>query len=277
MDEAVHEGLDSLLISGGEPTIHRDIIGIVKEASARFRRVSIASNGIRFAKRDFLHEILEAGLNEINIPLYSLREEIFDWLVQHRGAFKSVMRGIKNVFDAKREFEFQVYLKLLIMKPNYKENPRIARWIMKNYPNVKAISISGLRVGEKACRRREELYVPFNVAKPYITKTIREIPFDKLLIYDYVPLCSIDSQLVFELIESGKLKKHDDTVRLARPDLMTFELREPYHCEPCCLECDVEEYCPKVHFKNAEKLGYDKQLKALVYDGKKKSMLKVKG
>ncbi len=64
--------------SGGEPTIHPDLVKIIAAAKERkFAQVQIATNGIEFAKKyDKLKACAEAGLNTIYLQFDGLNDEI---------------------------------------------------------------------------------------------------------------------------------------------------------------------------------------------------------
>lgn len=59
------------------------------------------------------------------------------------------------------------------MKPNYQENPDIVQMIKDEFPEPDSICVAGLRVGEKAFKRKEEFFVPYDIARPYTTETVR--------------------------------------------------------------------------------------------------------
>nr|WP_165927936.1 radical SAM protein [Rhizobium sp. BK376] len=89
-------GVFSLLLSGGEPTIHRGFIELAKMAAASVPEVMINSNGIRLARLDYakrLHEVAPASL--VAISLDSADTKTND---QHRGAGGiSAVNAIENL------------------------------------------------------------------------------------------------------------------------------------------------------------------------------------
>lgn len=262
MDEALLRGYKTLLINGGEPTIHKDILNIIKEGANRFENVLIASNGIKLSNFDFALKLVQSGINGIGIPLYSANSEKFNYLVKNKNAFVNVIKGISNLFELKNNLDFDIMLKILVMKPNYKENPDIVRMIKDEFPEPHSISISGLRVGEKAFKRKEELFVPYNIARSYTTETVKLIQPYKFS-FDFLPLCALEDNFVKHLIASKLLNNKYRSYNLKRPDGGKSEGPQPYHYEECCFNCDVFELCTKVHKKNAQFLSYGMQLKSI--------------
>lgn len=51
--------------------------------------------------------------------------------------------------------------------------------------------------------------------------------------------------------------------RIKRPDGYQEDRRQPSYYESSCMQCDVYDFCSKVHAKNAECLGYASQLRPL--------------
>ncbi|MGN8139186.1 radical SAM/SPASM domain-containing protein [Paraburkholderia sp. 22099] len=62
----MHEiGVFSLLLSGGEPTLHRDFLKITTAASRSVRSLVINTNGIRFSREKFCAEFVDAAPNAL--------------------------------------------------------------------------------------------------------------------------------------------------------------------------------------------------------------------
>ncbi|KAK6760606.1 hypothetical protein RB195_021898 [Necator americanus] len=86
-------GIDKIRLTGGEPTIRRDIVEIVE----RIRNIDgivdigLTSNGIVLAKK--LRQLKEAGLTKVNISLDTLVDHKFT-LMTRRNGFAKVMKSI---------------------------------------------------------------------------------------------------------------------------------------------------------------------------------------
>jgi len=262
MDRERKNDTHALLINGGEPTIHKDILQIIRAGKARFDSVFMASNGIRFADNDFALAAKLAGLDGVGTPIYSTSAQKFDYLVQHPGAYEQVIKGLHNLFTIKQKYGLSIMLKVLVMKPNYMENPDIVSMIRAEFPETDQIGVAGLRVGAKAFSRVDELFIPYNVARPYTTEAIRRI-LPKPLSLDFLPLCGIDSNLVLDLIKQGWITGDQRFARLERPDGYRKQGVEPFHEEHACSECYVYGYCSKIHTKHSQELGYKQQLHAI--------------
>lgn len=96
--EAYKNGYTRLILSGGEPTIHPDIIKLIEFAKRTgFEWIQIISNGRMFAYSEFTSKIISAGLNEVTISFHSHKEEIADKLTDIKGSYKQTLSGIENL------------------------------------------------------------------------------------------------------------------------------------------------------------------------------------
>ena len=90
-------GIPVIALSGGEPTIHPDFIPIVEEGARRGIYMSVATNGIRFAKEEFARRAIQAGLRYVEISLDSVDSRKHDEFRGVKGAWEKAVKGIENV------------------------------------------------------------------------------------------------------------------------------------------------------------------------------------
>eukprot|EP00158_Paraphelidium_tribonemae_P006511 Partr_v1_DN27859_c2_g1_i2_m22788 putative molybdenum cofactor len=92
----VKSGVKKIRLTGGEPTIRKDIVEIVARLSSLkcegLDSIGITTNGIALDRK--LQALSDAGLNSINFSLDTLDEHKFT-LITRRPGFKSVMKSIK--------------------------------------------------------------------------------------------------------------------------------------------------------------------------------------
>jgi uncharacterized radical SAM superfamily Fe-S cluster-containing enzyme len=63
-------------LSGGEPTLRRDICEIIKIVKSYGKKCRMATNGLKLTDRDFVSRLKEAGLDAIFLSLYGTNKEI---------------------------------------------------------------------------------------------------------------------------------------------------------------------------------------------------------
>jgi radical SAM protein with 4Fe4S-binding SPASM domain len=92
----LHEaGVPHLILTGGEATLHPDLLEIIRYADGLGHIVGMNSNGRRLAHRPFVDDLVAAGLNHMQITLASSRPELHDAINGVR-CFHQTVRGIEN-------------------------------------------------------------------------------------------------------------------------------------------------------------------------------------
>jgi radical SAM protein with 4Fe4S-binding SPASM domain len=92
----LHEaGVPHLILTGGEATLHPDLLEIIRYADSLGHIVGMNSNGRRLAHRPFVDALAAAGLNHVQITLASSRPELHDAINGAR-CFHQTVRGIEN-------------------------------------------------------------------------------------------------------------------------------------------------------------------------------------
>lgn len=102
--QEIHETIDlladigvvSLAFSGGEPSIHPDILEFIKHASDRGLFVSMASNGYVFNTYEKAKQFKDAGLEFVQLSLDGLNPETHDSFRNVKGSWNRVIEAIKN-------------------------------------------------------------------------------------------------------------------------------------------------------------------------------------
>ncbi|KIZ00996.1 Molybdopterin biosynthesis protein CNX2 [Monoraphidium neglectum] len=81
----VGAGVDKIRLTGGEPTVRKDLLEICRSLSALpgLRTLAMTSNGVALKRQ--LPQLQEAGLNALNISLDTLRPDRFEALTRRAG------------------------------------------------------------------------------------------------------------------------------------------------------------------------------------------------
>lgn len=250
---------DSIFVNGGEPTIHPEIVDIVRSAASYYNQVHMATNGIQLSDARFTQELCAAGLTHVCIPLYGAEADVHDRIVRRAGSYRQTLTGVANLLELRKEFGIRVGLKLLLCRLTYQQNPRIVDLISERFPTIDHLSLTGVHLGSKALEHIDEVFVPFKEALPYTSETVRKsLKFNFSM--SHVPLCAIEPDLVVPVLENlGATRIHNSQI-LLRPDDDPFLDPVTYHAEPQCLECDLFEACEKVYPKNSHLLNYSRDL-----------------
>ncbi|MBN1231466.1 MAG: radical SAM protein [Anaerolineales bacterium] len=92
-------GVPHLILTGGEPTLHPDILEIIHYANDRGMIVGMNTNGRRLASAEFVQQLAEAGLNHVQITLGSHIPEIHNAMMGSK-SFEQRVQGIMNAVNS---------------------------------------------------------------------------------------------------------------------------------------------------------------------------------
>lgn len=86
-------GVDKVRLTGGEPTIRRGVVALVREIRAipGIQRVAMTTNGVKL--RELAQPLAEAGLDQVNVSIDSLDPGKFHHITR-RNALADVQQGI---------------------------------------------------------------------------------------------------------------------------------------------------------------------------------------
>lgn len=100
IDRCWEHGIPHITFTGGEPTLRPDLAELIRYAEQVGLVTGIQTNGRRLRDRDYLGELLVAGLDHVQITLESHDPAIHDQMVGAAGAWAETVEGIKATVSA---------------------------------------------------------------------------------------------------------------------------------------------------------------------------------
>jgi|GEM_PF-2544180 MoaA/NifB/PqqE/SkfB family radical SAM enzyme len=179
---------DSLIITGGEPTIYKNLFRVLRYAKGicKYKRICLVTNGILLSYPAFLNKVIEEGVDSFQISYFALNKEKHDALSRTKNTFYYVNNGIKNAIKSGKE----VRINVVINKLNYEDLPLIVEHLIKL--KVNSITLAFMNpVGESVKNGKSILAVPFALVMPFIKRSFdkaKELYFRELYIENF-PLC----------------------------------------------------------------------------------------
>ena len=176
-----------LQISGGEPTLHENIIEIIKYAREKFQYVMLNAKGIRIAEdKEFVKELSQfKGRFEIYLQFDSFKDDIYK-IIRGRELVKIKQQAIKNL----QEYNIPITLVMTLERDlNDKEIGKVITY------GIETSNIRGVNIQPVAYFGRKNGSVD-RKNRVTLTDTIRliEEQTKKMLIKDdFVPLpCNVE-------------------------------------------------------------------------------------
>jgi MoaA/NifB/PqqE/SkfB family radical SAM enzyme len=145
-----------LTLSGGEPSLHRDVFHFFRSASRMGLATQLATNGLKLADVKFCEALKAAGAKEIRLsyellaPEHSEGSEFCDWLDARLEALRNLENGQFHINLSPTVFK-GLNETVLLDTLNY----------AKNSPSVTSISVNGFSwVGHGVVRDPHEMIMP---------------------------------------------------------------------------------------------------------------------
>ena len=95
--------IKTLILIGGEPTLHPNFIDFANKCSDIAERVTLITNGTRLADPDFCRQIEMSPISTILFSLLGHDENSHDMGTAREGSFRQILEGIKNVRNLNRK------------------------------------------------------------------------------------------------------------------------------------------------------------------------------
>ncbi|MGC8928067.1 MAG: radical SAM protein [Myxococcota bacterium] len=168
IDKARNDGYTRLILSGGEPTIHPEIIQLIRYAkSIGFEWIQIISNGRMFAYPSFTSDAARAGLNEVTVSFHSHIQEVADRLTDIKGSYKQTILGIQNL----KKYNLVISIDIVLNRLNINKLTETIEFFYKNF-GIAEFDLLHLTPFGRALENYERLIVPFEEEYEALKKAI---------------------------------------------------------------------------------------------------------
>ena len=96
--EARSRGATKVAFGGGEPTIRKSLLPLVRWCRDRgYRSIKVPSNGLMYSYKEFAAEAVEAGINDFHISFMAHTPELYAKIMGRPDAFELVTQGVRNL------------------------------------------------------------------------------------------------------------------------------------------------------------------------------------
>lgn len=178
-------GADALWLGGGEPTLRKDLLPLVRAArSLGYTRVKLQSNGMLLAYRVFAEKLREAGVTEVALSLKGSTENSHDARAQTPGGWKLLHEGLSHL----RELGFTLEGDVLLYRSSTAELPGLVRhfhaeglehfrlWVLSTVDSPEgALAAEVPRLSEVAAALRDTLALELS-ARPDFLQSLHTPP-----------------------------------------------------------------------------------------------------
>ena len=100
LDRIWEIGIPHVVFTGGEPTLWTDLPELIRYAEHNGQITGLNTNGRRLNDPEYVAQLVEAGLDHVQITVESNIPTIHDHIVRAQGAWKQTIAGVKNALDS---------------------------------------------------------------------------------------------------------------------------------------------------------------------------------
>ena len=234
--------LESISISGGEPTIHPDILEVIRYCKQNaFRNIHLNSNGREFKTREIVDQYVEAGMNSVMIGIHGPNRELQEGIHRVKGSFDQMVAGVKNIAAAGLFHRFFT----VICKANMDHLPEIVRFCNDTFHGFHSMIFCYPVIKELEGFDKDSILIPYSQVQPRIQAAIEKgIELGVRVQAQLVPPCLLGEY-------------HYLATEIRRPD---FFASEPTHTKltsfieedrlllPTCRSCEAKHFCPRIQY-----------------------------
>ncbi|MCL2591941.1 MAG: radical SAM protein [Defluviitaleaceae bacterium] len=158
-------GCDTVIITGGEPTIRKDFFEIIKYAKTLDLCVCLQTNGRMFKKIEFAQETSKY-VDYFTIALHGSNSAMHDAITKAPGSFEETLEGLKNL----AVYTDKIFGKMVISKHNAKDLKNTIDLL--NQINIRSANIAFPHANGNAAKDFEGVVPYYRDIKAEIIKCI---------------------------------------------------------------------------------------------------------
>ncbi|MCC6645550.1 MAG: radical SAM protein [Polyangiaceae bacterium] len=241
-----------VVFTGGEPTVHKDLLRAVAAAKALgYRVIQLQTNGRRLCHEPYLEAAVRAGVNQISPSLHGSTPEIHDAVTRAPGAWQQTKRGI----EASRRHGLQVITNSVVTRQNLHDLPALARLLVSL--DVQQIQFAFVHPEGTALREFEHVVPRFTEARPLLHEALDVVRAAGITAFaEAVPYCFMrghELQVVERVIPDTRVV--DKPITIA--DYTAYRLDEGKAKGPACARCSFDAVCEGPWREYPDGYGWD--------------------
>ena len=213
-------GVERIILIGGEPTLYKDIIPLIKQIKEQGMISIIITNGLVFENRDILDRYIEAGIDYISLSIKgNNRQEMLD--TTGVDCYDRLAKVLKNLTDSKVKYSTSQIIDknsfstlidgIKFLRENGAKNINYGFCYNFNYDNNDYY---------KTYLKNNNPYEVAYLFKKHYEEIDKALEGCKWTLSNTIPLCAWDENTVQEMNEKDQIKS---ICQLQRGGSMVFD------------------------------------------------------
>jgi cyclic pyranopterin phosphate synthase len=241
------EGHDAVSFTGGEPTLRRDLPGLVRVArTLGYAEIKIQTNGLLLAHAPNADRLLAAGANLFHVSVHTHRAEAYDRMVRRAGAHALLVAALDHLVAR----GVTLRADLIVTSSTMRELPAAVRWLRAR--GVRRVDLWFVSLTDG--NRENVASMPrMTDAMPFVAEALSEARANGVVARSlHLPRCLLGPDAA-HAYDPGS-----DAVRVVTPDA-TFDLADSRLAGrvlvPACEGCEHRGLCPGLRPDYLERFG----------------------
>ncbi len=166
-------GCGVITFSGGEPTIHRELFGLLELAKSYGMRLRLQTNAVQLAKDGFAQRLADAGVELLFVSFHSHIPEVSDAMTRAPRTAVRTQAGIRKALEA----GIAVELNCVVEKRNYEHLKGHAEFIVEHFASVPNGRLIGLHYSHPCAAYEREIWtehlIPLSAVQPNLIGAVK--------------------------------------------------------------------------------------------------------
>jgi len=258
IEQNFKSGIKQIVFTGGECTIRKDILPLVRHAKETgYGTIQIQTNGRMFYYKSFCSLMVEAGATEFSLSIHGPCAEIHDSLTRVPGAFEQVVRGIRNL----KSLGQYVMTNTVITRQNYKSLPALAGLLVSL--DVDQFQFAFVHISGTAAKNKQIIVPRKSDVMPYVKEGLDiGIKSGKKVMTEAIPYCFMagyEDYVAEKIIPSTRVEEATWTIE----DYTQYRVNEGKTKSQKCSECLYYKVCEGPWKEYPELFGWDEFMPVL--------------
>jgi radical SAM protein with 4Fe4S-binding SPASM domain len=96
LDQLWALGVPHIIFTGGEATLRNDLLELIAHAESNGQITGLNTNARRLSDAAYVRQLVDAGLDHVQITVESCDEQVHDTMMRAKGAFRQTAQGLMN-------------------------------------------------------------------------------------------------------------------------------------------------------------------------------------
>lgn len=263
IEKAAKEGWKTIIFDGGEPTLRTDLFELLGYAkNSGFKNISILTNGIKLAERNFVEKTLEVMKDiqfSFGVSLHSHKKEISEYLVDTPNTFDTTLKGLEKAI----KLGVPVSIYHVITTYNYRDLPAFVDFLHDDFPQIKNLTFSFIYPAGAALENKQ-VFARISEIEPYLYQAMAKAKKYNL---DFsistcgtIPLCYLKGYEIYTVNQQKLDQPENVGISDSTPQKRSKLATKEFHLEskiknPSCSLCLLNELCGGLWKVYAEQYG----------------------